>query len=84
MLDLTNFFEDIKKDAMNSGYELFLLYGIKGMKEDLGSRNPIRIANKLINFFIEYEEYEKCAELKKIVDEYKKEYKQNKKKSYEN
>ena len=32
MVDLTNFFEDVKRDAMNSGYELFKTYGIRGMK----------------------------------------------------
>ena len=43
------------------------------MKKELGSKNPIRIANKLIKYFIDYEEYEKCGELKKIIDKYKKE-----------
>jgi hypothetical protein len=72
MVDLTAFFEDVRKDAMNSGLELFKTYGIQGMKEELGSKNPIRLANKMINFFIQYEEYEKCGEIKKMIDEYNK------------
>tara|TARA_B100000519_G_scaffold202875_1_gene222762 strand:- start:1874 stop:2143 length:270 start_codon:yes stop_codon:yes gene_type:complete len=73
MVDLGNFFEDIQKGAMDSGYELFLTYGIKGMKHEMGSKNPVALANKLIEFFIRYEEYEKCAKLQKMIDEYKKE-----------
>jgi hypothetical protein len=73
MINLEDFFEDVKRDAMQSGYELFKMYGIKGMKEELGSNNPKRLANKLIEYFVKYEEYEKCAELVKIIDEYKKE-----------
>jgi len=73
MIDLEDFFEDVQRDAMESGLELFKLYGIKGMKEELGSKHPIKIANKLIQFFVKYEEYEKCAELVKIIDKYKKE-----------
>jgi len=58
---------------MDSGYELFLTHGIKGMKREMGSKNPIALANKLIEFFIRYEEYEKCAKLQKMIEEYKKE-----------
>ncbi len=72
MVDLTAFFEDVRKDAMNSGLELFKSYGILGMKEELGSKNPVRLANKMIKFFIQYEEYEKCGEIKKMIDEYNK------------
>jgi hypothetical protein len=39
----------------------------------MGSKNPIALANKLIEFFIRYEEYEKCAKLQKMIEEYKKE-----------
>jgi len=73
MVDLDEFFEDVKRDAMNSGLELLRTYGIKGMKHEMGSKDPVRLANKLINFFIQYEEYEKCGEIKNIIDEYKKE-----------
>ena len=72
MVDLTDFFEDVQRDAMDSGYELFKLYGIKGMKEELGSKNPLKIANKLIKYFVKYEEYEKCAVLVKIISEFDK------------
>ncbi len=37
----------------------------------MGSKDPISLANKLIEFFIRYEEYEKCAKLQKMIDEYK-------------
>ena len=67
------FFEEIQKGAMDSGYELFLTHGIKGMKHEMGSKNPVALANKLIEFFIRYEEYEKCAKLQKMIEEYKKE-----------
>ena len=73
MVDLSEFFEDVRKDAMDSGLKLMKTYGIRGMKEELGSKNPVRLANKMINFFIQYEEYEKCGEIKKLIDEYKKE-----------
>tara|TARA_B100000287_G_scaffold428423_1_gene479818 strand:- start:667 stop:936 length:270 start_codon:yes stop_codon:yes gene_type:complete len=73
MVDLDEFFEDVKRDAMNSGLELLRTYGIKGMKHEMGSKDPVRLANKLIKFFIQYEEYEKCGEIKNIIDEYKKE-----------
>jgi len=71
LLDLSEFFNGVQKEAMNSGYELFILHGIDGMKTELGSRNPISIGNKLINYFIKYEEYEKCAAIQKIIDDYK-------------
>ena len=37
MVDLDEFFEDVKRDAMNSGLELLRTYGIKGMKHEMGS-----------------------------------------------
>ena len=70
MIDLSDFFETVQRDAMESGYELFKLYGITGMKEELGSKNPIKMANKLIKYFIKYEEYEKCAVLVKLIEEF--------------
>jgi hypothetical protein len=73
MVDLSEFFEDVRKDAMDSGLQLMKTYGIRGMKEELGSKNPVRLANKMINFFIQYEEYEKCGEIKKLIDDYRKE-----------
>ena len=72
-LNTKEFFREIRKTAMDSGYELFIKYGIKGMKEELGSKDPVGLANKLMTFFIGYEEYEKCAELKKLIEEYDKE-----------
>ena len=48
MVDLGNFFEEIQKGAMDSGYELFLTHGIKGMKHEMGSKNP----NSWSNIFI--------------------------------
>ncbi len=72
VVNLDNFFEDIQRGAMESGYELFLTHGIDGMKREMGSKNPISLAKKLIEYFIAYEEYEKCAELQKIIDGYKK------------
>ncbi len=72
MIDLSNFFEDIQRGAMDSGYELFLVHGIRGMKDEMGSKDPVALANKLIQFFIKYEEYEKCAELQKMIEEHKK------------
>ncbi len=70
MVNLENFFEDIQRGAMDSGYDLFLTHGIEGMKKEMGSKDPIGLANKLIQFFIKYEEYEKCAELQKLIEEY--------------
>ena len=72
MADLSNFFEDIQKGAMDSGYDLFLVHGISGMKKEMGSKDPVSLANKLIEFFIKYEEYEKCAKLQKMIDEHNK------------
>ena len=71
MIDFNSFFDNIRKDAMDTGYTLLTKHGIKGMKEELGSKNPVKLTNKLINFFIRYEEYEKCAVLKKLIDDYK-------------
>ena len=82
-VNLHDFFEDIRKTTMNSGYNLIVSNGIHGMKENFGSKNPIKLANKLIKYFIGFEEYEKCAELKKAIDKYK-QSKIKKKKSYEN
>ena len=70
-VNLYDFFEDIRKTAMNSGYDLIVSNGIRGMKENFGSKNPIKLANKLIKYFIGFEEYEKCAKLKKVIDKYK-------------
>ena len=69
------FFREIRKTAMDSGYELFMKYGIEGMKKELGSKDPVGLANKLMTFFIGYDEYEKCAELKKLIDEHDKKVK---------
>jgi len=69
-VDPTKFFKEVRKTAMDSGYELFIKYGIDGMKKELGSKDPVLLANKLMTFFIGYEEYEKCAELKKLIDDY--------------
>jgi len=80
MVDFTRFFDNIRKDAMDTGYNLLTKHGIKGMKEELGSKNPVKITKKLINFFIQYEEYEKCAVLKKLIEDYK----NNKKEKNEN
>jgi len=71
-LNTKEFFREIRKTAMDSGYELFMKYGIEGMKKELGSKDPVGLANKLMVFFIGYEEYEKCAELKKLIDEHDK------------
>jgi len=71
-LNTKEFFREIRKTAMDSGYELFMKYGIEGMKKELGSKDPVGLANKLMTFFIGYEEYEKCAELKKLIDEHDK------------
>ncbi len=70
LVDLNEFFEDIRKNTMDSGYDLIKKFGLKGMKKELGSKDPIRIAKKLMHYFIKYEEYEKCAVLKKLIDEY--------------
>jgi hypothetical protein len=72
MVDLKGFFEDVRRSAVDTGYNLFLTHGIKGMKKEFGSKEPVKIANKLIDYYIKYEEYEKCAKLKKIIDEYDK------------
>ena len=74
MIDLENFFEDIQKGAMDSGYELFMTHGISGMQKEMGSKDPISLANKLIQFYIRYEEYEKCGALQKLIEEHRKEY----------
>ena len=71
--DLENFFEDIQKGAMDSGYELFMTHGISGMQKEMGSKDPISLANKLIQFYIRYEEYEKCGALQKLIEEHRKE-----------
>jgi|TARA_R110002020_G_scaffold314978_4_gene530151 hypothetical protein len=73
MIDLENFFEDIQKGAMDSGYELFMTHGISGMQKEMGSKDPISLANKLIQFYIRYEEYEKCGALQKLIEEHRKE-----------
>jgi len=62
--------DKIRYQALEAGYGLFRTKGILGML-DLGSRNPIKLAKKMINFYIQYEEYEKCAILQKIIDDYK-------------
>ena len=76
MVDLRGFLEDVRRSAVDTGYELFLVHGINGMKKEFGSKEPVKIANKLIDYYIKYEEYEKCAELKKVIDDY---HKQDKK-----
>ena len=35
MVNLENFFEDIQRGAMDSGYDLFLTHGIDGMKKEM-------------------------------------------------
>ena len=70
--DLKEFFEDVRKNAMNSGYDLLVLNGLENIKKDFGSKDPVAMANKLMTYFIKYEEYEKCAVLKKLIEEYSK------------
>ena len=69
MVDLRGFFEDVRRSAVDTGYELFLVHGINGMKKEFGSKEPVKIANKLIDYYIKYEEYEKCAIIKNRMDE---------------
>ena len=83
MVELKDLFEDIRKNAMDAGYDLIVKYGMAGMKKELGSKNPVGLANKLMKYFIQYEEYEKCAKLKKAIDEYNKKGKTKKEKGYE-
>ena len=53
MGDSKEFFKEVRKTAMDSGYSLFVKYGIDGMREELGSKDPIGLANKLMTFFID-------------------------------
>ena len=80
MEELKDLFEDIRKNAMDSGYDLIVKYGMIGMQKELGSKNPVQLANKLMAYFIKYEEYEKCAKLKALIDEYNKKSKTKKEK----
>lgn len=69
-VDVKEFFEDIRKNAMDGGYNLIVKHGLTGLKKDYGSKDPVNIAKKLMTYFIRYEEYEKCAILKKQIKEY--------------
>jgi len=69
-VDLKEFFEDIRKNAMDGGYDLIVEHGLVGLGKDYGSKDPVNIAKNLMAYFIKYEEYEKCAILKKQIKEY--------------
>jgi len=69
-VDLREFFEDIRKNAMDGGYNLIVEHGLIGLKKEYGSKDPVNIANKLMSYFIKYEEYEKCGVLKSKIEEY--------------
>ena len=69
-VNLKEFFEDVRKNAMDSGYDLLKANGLDGLKKDFGSKDPVAIANKLMTYFIKYEEYEKCQVLKNLIEEY--------------
>jgi len=71
-VDLKEFFEEVRKNAMDSGYDLLKANGLEGLEKDFGSNDPVGLANKLMTYFIKYEEYEKCAVLKKLIEEYNK------------
>ena len=69
-VDVKEFFEDIRKNAMDGGYNLIVEHGLTGLKKEYGSKDPVNIAKNLMKYFIKYEEYEKCGVLKKQIKEY--------------
>ena len=75
--DMEDIVNKIRYQALEAGYGLFKTKGISGMVK-LGSKNPIKLAKKMIAFYIDYEEYERCAVLQKIIDDYKTKYKAKK------
>lgn len=67
-VDLQDILYQLRGDAMKRGFEIVMEEGISGLRE-LGSNNPRLIVEKMIKYYShpDIEEYEKCAELVKLL-----------------
>jgi protein-arginine kinase activator protein McsA len=69
MRQINNFFDKL----MNNGYEILVKENINWPK-DLTVQQRIQLLNAAIEYFLQTEEYEKCAVLKKQIDRVVEEY----------
>ena len=70
--DLIRKIEELKKTDLDSYYNL-VFESITGFPEDAieddsPKKNKVAALNKLIDYFEQKEEYERCHELKKLLD----------------
>ncbi len=67
-VDLQDILYQLRGDAMERGFEIVMEEGISGLR-DLGSNKPRLIVEKMIKYYSQpdIEEYEKCAELVKLL-----------------
>ena len=63
--EVAAFFKDL---AVKQGYEILTKKGPKGFTKNF---DVMKLINSLIKHFERFEEYEKCAKLVEIGDEYK-------------
>jgi len=67
-VDLQDILYELRGEAMKRGFEIVMAEGVGGLR-DLGSNNPRLIIKKMIKYYSQpdIEEYEKCAELVKLL-----------------
>jgi len=63
--------EDSKETMMNMIYNAVVNGEEKALKSETDPEEKVNALNNILNFFIGLEEYEKCSNIKKIIDKIK-------------
>jgi len=70
--DLIRKIEELKKKDLDSYYNLvfesIINFSDDAVEDDSPKDNKVSALNKLINYFEQKEDYERCHELKKLLD----------------
>lgn len=63
--------EDSKETMMNMIYNAVVNGEEKALKSETDPKEKVNALTSILNFFIGLEEYEKCSNIKKIIDKIK-------------
>jgi protein-arginine kinase activator protein McsA len=63
--------DNSKQTMMNMIYNAVINGEEKAIKSDSPPKQKVEALNNILNFFVKREEYEKCSNIKKIIDKIK-------------
>ncbi len=63
--------DNSKQTMMNMIYNAVIKGEEKAIKSDSPPKEKVEALNNILNFFVKREEYEKCSNIKKIIDKIK-------------